>query len=89
MAEDIGSLLERARIKSRGKLPLCSMYDLLKSHPSIQELLDNTGRDNHNNPRGEGFPYSVTAEVINETYESKVDYQVVSRHIRGKCGCGK
>ena len=86
---EASDLLEQARERSKSKFPICIINTLLKSNPEVQELLDNTGRNEDNEPRGEGFLYSVAAEVINETYGLKLDYQPVSRHIRGKCGCGK
>jgi hypothetical protein len=85
------SLLELARTKVRRKGPQCSILTLIYSHPDrrneIHELLDNSGKDEDDQPRGDGLPYSVAAETLSTMGSGKVLGDTVSRHIRGRCGC--
>ena len=87
------SLLSTALLKIKDRGPRCSIKVLLAQHPNdgIAELLDNTGKDKGNQPRGRGLPYSVTAETLSDAYrkgETPLDGATVSRHILGKCSCG-
>ena len=83
------SLLALARAKVKVKGPSCTMRGLLARDPEgVQELLDNTGRNQQDEPRGEGLPYKVAADTLKEAFSlDALDYQIVSRHIRGECSC--
>jgi hypothetical protein len=89
MAEDVPSLLDLARSRVRPKTPQCSLWPLLNTElgPQIQQLIDNTGKDERGQPRGEGLPFTVSAATISEAAKVKLDHQVISRHIRRVCNC--
>ena len=86
-AEEVtpGSLLELARTRKRLRGGLCTLRKLIVSKPElgadIQELLDNTG------DRGDRIPYATAAEVIGETFQTKLEGATVSRHVNGRCAC--
>jgi len=82
----MGSLLDVARVRAAGKKRggLCTIEALRRKHAAkakeIDELIASSG------PAGD-VPYSVAAEILSETFDTRIKGDVVSRHNRRVCVC--